>query len=90
MNLTASQLALSAPTPHRTREDAMKEGFSLLILVSLLGVLVITMLTMWMVMRSSRRKRSRTEPVATDISVDAWTEAARRMDEAPSEFDEDL
>ena len=90
MNLVATQLAQSGPNPRPTREHAMKEGFSLLIMVSLLGVLVVTMLSMWMVLRSSRRKRARPEPVPTDISVDAWAESARRMDETPSEFDEDL
>lgn len=71
-------------------EDAMREGISLLIMVSLLGVLVVTLLSMWMVMRSSRRKRSRPEAVATDISIDAWAEAGRRLDSGITEFDEDL
>lgn len=68
----------------------MREGMSLLMMVSLIGVAVVTILALWMVMRGLRRAKARGESVPTDMSVDAWVEAGKRMDGGITEFDEEL
>ena len=68
----------------------MREGMSLLMMVSLLGVLVVMLLALWMVMRGVRRKRSKKPSEPTDVSLDVWVEAGKRMDSGITEFDEDL
>ena len=68
----------------------MQEGMSLLMMVSLLGVLVVTLLALWMGMRGIRRKRSKNPAQPTDVSVDAWIEAGKRMDDGITEFDEEI
>jgi len=86
VNLPLIQLAQTTPS----REDAMREGMSLLMMVSLIGVVVVTILALWMVMRGLRRKKARGEAVPTDMSVDPWVEAGKRMDDGITEFDDEL
>jgi len=68
----------------------MREGMSLFMMVSLLGVLVVTLLAVLMTLRARRRKKSRKPAVPTDMSVDPWVEAGKRMDEGITEFDEEM
>jgi hypothetical protein len=92
VNLMLSQIVAVLPNPVQTpdRDEAMRQGMSLLMMLSLLGVLVVSMLAILMVMRSSRRKRSKHPQGPTDLSVDAWAEAGKRMDSGITEFDEEL
>lgn len=62
----------------------------MLMMVSLLGVLIVTLLALWMGMRGIRRKRSKKSAEPTDVSLDAWLEAGKRIDDGITEFDEDL
>lgn len=85
-------LQLAQTTPDRVipQEEAMREGMSLLMMLSLLGVLVVTLLAVLVVMRSVRRKKSKHQAEPTDVSLDVWVEAGKRLDSGITEFDEDL
>ncbi len=89
VNLTHLNIAATIPTSP-SRDEAMRQGMSLLMMLSLLGVLVVSMLAVLMVMRSTRRKRTKRAVVPTDVSVDAWSEASKRLDDGITEFDEEL
>ncbi len=89
VNLTLLDIATVLPTT-QSRDEAMRQGMSLLMMLSLLGVLVVSMLAVLMVMRSTRRKRTKRAVVPTDMSVDAWTEASKRLDDSITEFDEEV
>jgi len=86
VNLPLLQLGQAYPA----RDDAMREGMSLLMMVSLLGVLAVTLLALLMVMRGVRRKKTKRQAEPTDVSVDVWIEAGKRLDSGITEFDEDL
>ncbi len=92
VNLTLIQFVAVLPSPVQNpgRDEAMRQGMSLLMMLSLLGVLVVSMLAVLMAMRSARRKRSKNAASPTDTSVDAWAEAGKRLDGGITEFDEEL
>lgn len=88
-------LQTSQPSAHEQiapdpilREDAMREGMSLLLMLSLLTVVLVTIMAVHCGMRNARRKRSKLQSAPTDTTLDPWIEAGKRMDDAPSEFDE--
>ena len=68
----------------------MRQGMSMLMMLTLLGVLVVTLLAMLVVMRAVRRKKVRRQVQPTDVSVDPWVEAGKRLDDSITEFDEEL
>jgi len=94
VNMALFQLAQTTPDlgPDRTilQEEAMREGMSLLMMLSLLGVLIVTLLALLMVMRAIRRNRTKAAAEPTDVSLDVWVEAGKRLDSGITEFDEDL
>ena len=90
MNIPLLQLAQTDPARTVLKEDAMREGMSLLMMLSLLGVLIVTLVALLIVMRAVRRKRSKRAADPTDVSVDVWVEAGKRLDSGITEFDEDL
>ena len=90
VNIPLLQLAQTDPARALLQEDAMREGMSLLMMLSLLGVLIVTLVALLMVMRAVRRKRSKRAADPTDVSVDVWVEAGKRLDSGITEFDEDL
>jgi len=90
VNLALFQLAQADPTRTNLQEEAMREGMSLLMMLSLLGVLIVTLLALLVVMRGVRRKRSKRAADPTDVSLDVWMEAGKRMDDGITEFDEDV
>ena len=87
---TAAQTAGMASLPDGTVPEAMRESMALLTMFALLGVIGVCMVAMLIVQRSNRRKRARQENTPTDMSVDPWIEAGRRMDDGITEFDEQL
>ncbi len=65
----------------------------MLLMLSLLGVVVVSMLALLAVQRACKRTRAvrvGTPTGPTDMSVDAWTESGKRMDDSITEFDEEL
>lgn len=90
VNLPLIQLAQTDPDLTNLQEEAMREGMSLLMMLSLLGVLVVTLLALLVALRGVRRKRSKKAAQPTDVSLDAWVEAGKRMDDGITEFDEDV
>ena len=71
------------------REQAAREGWSLLAMLSILGVLLIFSLILFIVLRRTRKARvieSRAPP--TDPR-DPWTESAKRMSDSIVEYDEE-
>jgi len=90
VNIALFQLAQTTPDQEILREEAMREGMSLLMMLSLLGVLVVTLVALLMVTRAVRRNRSKRAADPTDVSLDVWVEAGKRLDSGITEFDEDL
>lgn len=88
--LELAQTANTGSLPDGTVPDAMREGMALLTMFTLLGVIGVCMVAMLIVQRSNRRKRARQDSAPTDMSVDPWVEAGRRMDDSITEFDEQL
>ncbi len=80
VNLLLVQLAQVDPTRDALRDQTMREGMSLLMMVSLLGVLVVTLLAVLITLRAKRRKKSRKPATPTDMSIDPWVEAGKRID----------
>lgn len=72
------------------REDAMREGMSILMMLSLLTVALVTLMATHCGMRNARRKRAKLQSSPTDLSVDPWIEAGKRLDESATEFDEEV
>lgn len=90
--LQSSQPVVSS-TPQRDpviREEAMREGMSLLMMLSLLTVALVTLLAIQCCMRNARRNRAKLQTSPTDLSIDPWIEAGKRFDESATEFDEEV
>lgn len=74
--------AIQPPPP-----DPVRQGWSLLAMLTLLGVIVVGSLLLIIVLRRTRRARtieSRRPPVDPR---DPWTESARRMSDSVLDFD---
>lgn len=61
----------------------VRDGFNLLLVVALLGVIIITALTVLLVLRRNRLARARREPARTRQTPDPWVEAGRRAPTPP-------
>jgi beta-lactamase regulating signal transducer with metallopeptidase domain len=71
------------------RQDAYRRGFTMIALVTILGLILVMMLAMIVVLRrSSRRKQARSKPKSIE-HVDAWSEAGRRFDDSIVEIEVD-
>lgn len=86
---TTTSISPADPDPV-VREEAMREGMSLLMMLSLLAVALVTIMATHCGMRNARRKRAKLLNSPTDLSIDPWIEAGKRMDESTTEFDEEV
>jgi len=75
MSLTL--MLAEAPAP-ALEEELVKESFTLLLFVALLGVILITGLTLLLVLRRNRLARARKLPKPAEPTPDPWSEAGRR------------
>lgn len=68
----------------------MREGMSILMMLSILTIALVTIMATHCGMRNARRKRSKLQNSPTDLTLDPWIEAGRRMDDTTTEFDEEV
>lgn len=69
------------------REEAMREGMSLLMMLSLLTVALMTLMATHCGMRKARRNRTKLQNTPTDLSLDPWIEAGKRIDDPTPNLD---
>ena len=80
--LTPSTINPPPPTDPNAREAAMRQGMSMLLLVSIIGVSIVTLLLVSVQRRKRhRRKTERHMPTGNHPELDPWTESSRRMDD---------
>jgi len=75
--MSFSLMLAEAATPVPDQE-VVKESFRLLLVIALLGVILVTALTLVLVLRRNRLARARKRPELGEQTPDPWTEAGRR------------
>ena len=78
-------LAAADPIP----QEAYRRVSSLTLMLAILGVVLVTTLSMIVVVRRSRRRRDAMPKSAPTEHVDAWAESGRRFDSSITEIDPD-
>jgi len=85
ITILSEQLAQVSSDP--SRQEAYRRGYSMILMLSLLGILLIGMLTLIIVLRRARR-RSESQPKGDPTThVDAWVESGKRFDSSITEID---
>jgi len=69
--------------------EAYRRVSSLTLMLAILGVILVTTLSMIVVVRRSRRRKDAMPKPAPTEHVDAWAESGRRFDSSITEIDPD-
>ncbi len=84
-------LKLVTTAPDSPDPQLVRDSFNLILIVALLGVILVTGLTLLLVLRRNRLARARNRPRPTAPTPDPWEEAGRRaVPEDPSPASDDL
>ncbi len=70
-------------------EDAYRRGFSLILMLSILGIVLVICLALIVVIRRAQRRSAALPKQGSTEHIDAWAEAGRRMDDSITQIDVD-
>ena len=85
--LTSLLFPLAQVAADDSRQDAYRRGYSLILMLSLLGILAVMMLVTIIILRRSRLRRQADAQLGPTEHIDAWAESGRRFDNSITEID---
>ncbi|MDF1809193.1 MAG: hypothetical protein P1U42_05800 [Phycisphaerales bacterium] len=85
ITILSEQLAQLSSDP--SRQEAYRRGYSMILMLSLLGILFIGMLTLIIVLRRARQRKESQPKADSTVHVDAWAESGKRFDTSITEID---